>query len=150
MNLHENWRVCLTLSCPSVLLCSLPPHSRQFGVWFRIWVGGILCRNSWMAACANLGGKGQYGLAFLPREPHRLVIGTICQAERPLHNVLFSAQSSHILAHRKVKAQLLSARIQRLKSAAHSSSPITFLHRLVTLFFIKIFKEYVTVVNLNQ
>lgn len=49
-----------------------------------------------MAACADLGGKGQYGLAFLPQQPHQLVIGTICQAHRPLHNVHFSHSA---LAH---------------------------------------------------
>lgn len=58
-----------------------------------------------MAACANLGGKGQYGLAFLPQQPHQLVIGTICQADGPLHNVLFSAQSLSEGARRKVDLQ---------------------------------------------
>ena len=62
----------------------------------------VFCRIWWMAACANLGGKGQYGLASLPRQPHQLVIGTICQADGPLHNVHLSVQSWPTRAHRKV------------------------------------------------
>lgn len=80
-----------------------------------------------MAACANLGGKGQYGLAFLPRQPHRLVIGTICQADGPLYNVLFSVRFSPTWACGEVDLQHLSATIQGLNCGVPSKS-CTFLY----------------------
>lgn len=48
-----------------------------------------------MAACANLSGKGWYRLAFLPQQPHQLVIVTICQADGlQMDSIMCTSQSS--------------------------------------------------------
>lgn len=59
----------------------------------------------------------ELGLAFLPRQPQQLVIGTICQADRPLHSVHFSAQPLALLAQGTVGPQCLAASIQILWAA---------------------------------
>lgn len=82
-------------------MCRVPVHPRQVGVWFRIWVGGVLLRISWMAACVNLSRKGQHRLAFLPPWTRQLVIVSICQADGPLSLVVTRAHTQKWLAHLK-------------------------------------------------
>lgn len=61
-----------------------------------------------MAACANLSGKGWYRLAFLPQQPHQLVIVTICQADGlQMDSIMCTSQSSPTWARRNINSDLV-------------------------------------------
>lgn len=87
------WLVC---TWSQGAMCRAPVHPRQVGVWFRIWVGGVLLRIPWMAACVNLRRKGQHRLAFLPPWTHQLLIVSICQADGPLSLVVTRAHTQKL------------------------------------------------------
>ena len=92
-------------------MCRLPVHSRQVGVWFRIWVGGVLVESDEWLLVQTWVGRANMDWPFYLDQPHQLVIGTICQADRPLHNVYFShsvlTHKSPQKSHRKVDPQTL-------------------------------------------